>query len=128
MFGQVWKWAGTYRQSNKNIGSDWPHVPTEVRKLCDDARYWLERETYPWSELGARLHHRLVSIHPFPNGNGRHARLFVDVLMHSKRQPLLSWGAGTDLARQGDARTRYIAALREADERRFAALIEFVSS
>jgi Fic-DOC domain mobile mystery protein B len=128
MFQQVWRWAGTYRKSNKNIGIDWSQIPSEVKKLCDDTRYWVENKTYEWNELGARFHHRLVSIHPFPNGNGRHARLLTDVLLQGNRRPLFSWGSKSDLAKDGPSRNRYISALREADQKRFAALVEFVCS
>ena len=128
MFGMVWKWAGKYRLSNKNIGCDWHHVPSEVRKLCGDVAFWIARNTYPWDEIGARFHHRLVSIHPFPNGNGRHARLMTDILLTSHGQDLFSWGANSNLAHSGEARSRYISALREADDRRFESLLTFARS
>lgn len=127
MFGLVWKWAGTYRRSNKNLGVDWPQVAAEVQKLCGDAAYWVEHQTYAWDELAARFHHRLVSIHPFPNGNGRHARLMADVLLRANGQEPFTWGAG-GLTNAGDARTAYIAALRAADKRDFGPLLGFVRS
>jgi len=83
MFGRVWRWAGTFRQSNKNIGVDAYRVPQELRLLLDDCRYWIENETYSTDEIATRFHHRLVLIHPFPNGNGRHARLATDLLLGS---------------------------------------------
>lgn len=127
MFHQVWRWAGRYRTSEKNIGEPWHAIPARVRQLCEDARYWIEHRTYDWTELGARLHHKLVAIHPFPNGNGRHARLMTDALLHRHGQEPFSWGRH-QLARPGDARARYIAALRAADGRDFAQLIAFVRS
>ena len=127
MFRQVWRWAGTYRRSNKNIGEPWPRIPVRVQTLCQDVRYWIENGTYGWDELGARFHHRLVVIHPFPNGNGRHARLMTDVLMLNNDQPPFTWG-GRALTRPGQARAEYIAALRAADARDLAALIAFVRS
>lgn len=127
MFGDVWNWAGRYRTSEKNIGVPWGRVPEEVRKLCADAGYWQTHRTYPWDEFGARLHHRLVAIHAFPNGNGRHARLFTDAVMARGGQPLFSWGA-EDVAKQGTARTRYIDALRAADKKDFKPLLAFIRS
>jgi Fic-DOC domain mobile mystery protein B len=119
MFKDVWRWAGQYRRSDKNIGVAYEQIGVEVFKLCADAQYWIDHETYDWKELGARFHHKLVSIHPFPNGNGRHARLMTDVLMLSYEQKLFSWGA--------DSKTReqYLEALREADRGRIAKLIAF---
>ena len=125
MLNQVWKWAGRYRSSDKNIGVPWQQVPTAVRQLCHDARYWIEHTTFAWDELAVRFHHRLVAIHPFPNGNGRHARLLTDVLLARQQQPLFSWGAA-NLDRVGEVRGRYLAALRAADRRDFAPLLAFV--
>ena len=70
MFGDTWEWAGKFRQSNKNIGIDWPYIAQHVQALCGDANYWVENGTWPWPEIGVRFHHRLVQIHPFVNGNG----------------------------------------------------------
>lgn len=128
MFDQVWRWAGTYRRSNKNIGVDWMVIGVEVHKLCADLEHWIANRVYPWDELGARFHHRLVSIHPFANGNGRHARLATDVLMKAHGQTLFSWGAEQHLAKAGETRSRYIAALRAADQRDYDPLIRFVRS
>jgi Fic-DOC domain mobile mystery protein B len=127
MFKGVWSWAGKYRTTNKNIGIDWHQVPAEVVKLCADAAHWIEHRTYEWTELGARFHHRLVSIHPFPNGNGRHSRLMTDALLRRHAQPLFTWGK-TNLVSPGGARDQYIKALREADERRLGPLVTFVRS
>lgn len=82
MFGDVWSWAGTYRQRESNIGNVEPHrIPIEVRTLFDDAHSWLKYQSYKRDELAIRLHHRLVAIHPFLNGNGRHTRLMADLLV-----------------------------------------------
>ena len=81
MYGHVWKWAGTYRKTNKNIGVEAYQVPTELHQLLGDARYWIEHKTYSISDLAIIFHHRLVKIHLFPNGNGRHARLCADVII-----------------------------------------------
>jgi Fic-DOC domain mobile mystery protein B len=81
MFGKVWAWAGDYRRTDKNIGVDWSQIPIHLRQLLDDVRYWIDNETYPSDEIAIRFHHRLVFIHLFPNGNGRHARVMTDVLL-----------------------------------------------
>lgn len=125
MFNQVWKWAGRYRTSDKNIGEPWLQIPVKVHELCNDVLYWVEHGTYAWDELGARFHHRLVTIHPFPNGNGRHARLMTEVLLMNHDQKLFTWGR-ENLVRPGEARRRYIAALKAADGRDYAPLIDFV--
>lgn len=131
MFGHVWKWAGTYRTSDKSIGVEWFKIPTEMNKLIGDVRYWITYETYPMDEIAARLHHRLVFIHPFPNGNGRWARVMSDVLLSNLDHPRFSWGAhmkaGT-LSEQGDARKRYIRSLQLADAKKFEELLSFVRS
>ena len=121
----VWRWAGKYRQSDKNIGEPWPDIPTKVQTLCEDVAYWIEHQRYGWDEIGARFHHRLVSVRPFANGNGRHARLMADVLMLNNDQPLFTWGRER-LDLPGQARQAYIAALRAADTRDWKPLIDFV--
>jgi Fic-DOC domain mobile mystery protein B len=125
MFKQVWKWAGRYRKSDKNIGAPWPQIPVKVVELCSDVRHWIEHSTFEWDELAARFHHRLVSIHPFPNGNGRHSRLMTDVVLFGNGQKVFTWGS-TNLVAPGQAREQYIAALKAADARDFARLIAFV--
>ena len=128
MYGRVWKWAGQYRKSNKNTGVDYPHIRTELRKLLDDAAYWLEHNTYGVSELAVIFHYRLVKIHLFPNGNGRHARLFADVIVAKYGGEKLTWGGGADLAAPEGVRKRYIAALYEADDGSYDSLISFARS
>jgi len=127
MFGQVWRWAGRYRRSDKNLGAPWSQIPVRVSELCKTAQYWIDQATYGWDELGARFHHRLVSIHPFANGNGRHARLMTEVLLVNHDQLPFSWGRRS-LGRPGEARDRYIAALGAADRGSYEALIAFVRS
>jgi Fic-DOC domain mobile mystery protein B len=80
MFGKTWRWAGIFRSSDKNIGVEWAQVSVRVRNLMDDTRYQIENKAFGVDELAVRFHHRLVWIHPFPNGNGRHARLMADML------------------------------------------------
>jgi Fic-DOC domain mobile mystery protein B len=125
MFGQVWRWAGRYRRSDKNIGVPWPQVAVKVASLCLDTQHWIEHRACSWDELAARFHHRLVSIHPFSSGNGRHARLMTDVLLASHDQPSLSWGQHS-LTHPGEARAQYIAALQAADGHNLVPLIAFV--
>lgn len=128
MYGHVWKWAGTYRKSNKNIGIEYYLVPTELRQLLDDATYWLEHETYSVTDLAIIFHHRLVKIHLFPNGNGRHARLCADVIVAKYGGDKLTWGGNSDLTRPDDIRKAYIAALREADAGNYEPLLAFARS
>jgi Fic-DOC domain mobile mystery protein B len=128
MFGKVWKWAGRFRTSDKNLGVPYWDVAVKVRNLCEDGQMWIEKRSYAADEAAARLHHRLVSIHPFVNGNGRHARLWCDlVLAHAFDASRFTWGGG-DLARLGTARARYLEALRAADNREFEPLLRFVRS
>jgi len=132
MFDKTWRWAGTYRTTGKNIGVDAREVAVEVHKLLQDVRYWLDEKTWAnTDETAARFHHRLVWIHPFPNGNGRHARFITDALLLKQGATPFSWGAATmaaDVEQQGGARDRYLAALRAADSRDFAPLLAFVRS
>jgi Fic-DOC domain mobile mystery protein B len=126
MFGNVWRWAGHFRRSDKNIGVTWHLIPTSLRDLCDDARLWIELQDESPDEIGVRFHHRFVSIHPFPNGNGRHARLMTDLLLLNVLNCSgFTWGS-EDLSRAGNARQRYIAALHAADENNYEPLLEFV--
>ena len=127
MFGEVWKWAGAYRQTAKNIGIEAHRVPAEMPLLFDDIRYWLENATYPPDEIAVRLHHRLAAIHPFPNGNGRHARLMADLLVERLGGEAFTWGGGS-LSDAGELRARYIAALRTADGHDIAPLLTFARS
>jgi len=83
MFSETWKWAGDFRQSEKNIGVTWITIPLELRALLDDTKYWIENSTYPPDELAIRFKHRLVNIHCFPNGNGRHSRIMADIIINS---------------------------------------------
>ncbi len=127
MFGEVWNWAGKVRRSEKNIGVPKQMIRVEVRKLIEDARLWRERELYTVDELAVRFHHRLVVIHPFPNGNGRHARLMADLLAMQAGRPAFSWGSGR-LSTTSELRRAYIAALRKADGGDMGSLLRFARS
>lgn len=127
MFGETWKWAGGFRKSDKNISVDWLTIGVELKKLLDDAHYQIEHASYPPDEIAVRFHHRLVAIHPFPNGNGRHARLMADLLAERLGQPGFTWGSRS-LIDASETRQRYIAALQAADARDIAPLLAFARS
>jgi Fic-DOC domain mobile mystery protein B len=128
MFNKTWKWAGTFRMSDKNIGCDWPLVAVKLKQLLGNAQYWVENDTFPADELAARFHHALVFIHPFPNGNGRHSRMMADALLKQLGRPVFSWGSGANLIIANEVRARYLAALRAADKNDFTVLLTFVRS
>lgn len=129
LFGDVWSWAGSYRQTEKNIGIDPLHIAVQLRTLLDDARFWADNATYPPLEAAARFHHRMVQIHPFANGNGRHARIATDILLEeSFGQPPIAWASGFDLQADNERRDSYIAALRAADRGDYAPLLIFVGA
>ncbi|TAT69931.1 mobile mystery protein B [Rhizobium ruizarguesonis] len=124
MFDGVWEWAGTFRTTERNIGVQAYRIGVELASLLGDVGYWVEHEAFPSDEIAVRFHHRLVAIHPFPNGNGRHARLAADLLIERLGAERFSWG-GETLADVGELRTRYIVALRAADKHDIAPLLEF---
>lgn len=128
MYGYVWKWAGDFRQTNKNIGIDYWKIPTELKMLLDDALFWIEQETFSADELAIIFKHRLVSIHCFPNGNGRHSRLMADIIA-SKIFGLdvFSWG-NDNLSNETNAREIYIKAVKLADKGDYSELIKFARS
>lgn len=128
MFDQTWKWAGQFRTSDKNIGCHWPLITSKVKELCDDVLYQLDHKVYLYDEIAIRFHHRLVWIHPFPNGNGRHARLIADVLIVHLDNPRFSWGMNQNLYHDNAVRKRYIEALQLADHGDYAKLILFARS
>lgn len=126
MFGKVWKWAGTFRKSGKNIGVDWHKISTELHTLLQDTRYWINHRTYAEDEIAVRFHHRLVWVHLFANGNGRHARLMTDVLLSEvlKQKPF-TWNISRINA-EDEVRNIYLEALRQADNHDYSALLNFV--
>lgn len=127
MFGRTWQWSGRYRSTEKNIGVAPERIGVAVRELIANVRAQLDAAEHPLDEIAARFHHQLVSIHPFANGNGRHARLMTDLLLQRQGARAFSWGRD-DLMRHGPAREAYVAALRSADARDFAPLLHFVRS
>lgn len=128
MFGSVWQWAGKFRLTEKNIGVAPNQIAVMLLNLCRDVDTWVEHKTYLPDEIAVRFHHRLVAIHPFSNGNGRHARMAADLLLeHTLRAPRFTWGS-TTLIESGETRTRYIDALRSADDNDYEPLSRFVRS
>ena len=129
MFDQTWKWAGTFRQSNKNIGVDRTQVAVKLLNLLDNTRFQIDHKVFEPDELVVRFHHQLVWVHAFPNGNGRHARLMADELAQQLGRPRMTWGgADVELVSMGTVRDRYLKTLREADQGQWSALIAFVRS
>jgi Fic-DOC domain mobile mystery protein B len=125
MFNRVW--AGVYRRTERNLGVVNYRIQPELRQIIDDAPYWVAHETYPPDELAVRLHHRLVFVHPFPNGNGRWSRLAADLQIVRQGSPRFTWGRA-NLQAGGDVRRTYIDALRAADEHNLTPLIVFARS
>ena len=124
MFGTVWKWAGVFRTSDKNIGVPWYEIAGSLKVLLYDVQYWIDNSSYSLDEVASRLHHRLVSIHPFSNRNGRHARLYCDAFMMSQKSVPFTWGQkSVDVS---VVRQMYLEALRAADNRDYSLLLEFV--
>lgn len=127
MFGSVWECAGEYRTTARNLGVEHWDIRVEMRKLVDDASYWLDNKLYSPDEIAIRLHHRLVLIHPFPNGNGRVSRLMADLLVVAQGRDRFTWGSA-NLIDAGETRNRYIEALRAADNHDIAPLLAFARS
>jgi Fic-DOC domain mobile mystery protein B len=127
MFNQTWKWAGTYRKTEKNLGVPVPQIHERLAQLLGNAAYWLENKTYEVDECAVRFHHELVVIHAFPNGNGRHARLIADILAVKNGLSSFSWGSN-DIVSSGDARNAYLEALRAADHGDIRSLMTFARS
>lgn len=128
MYGEVWKWAGKFRTSEKNIGVKSYLIPTQLKQLLDDALFWVQNKTYEPEELAIRFKHRLVSIHCFANGNGRHSRLMADLIMEKLyNSKFFSWGSA-NLIKATEARSNYIQAVRRADKNDIQPLIAFAKS
>lgn len=126
MLGGIWEWAGSFRNSNKNLGVDKYQIGIELRQLIDDCRYWIENESFSHDEIAVRFKHRIVSIHCFANGNGRHSRLIADVIIEKIfKGEVFTWG---NQNLKGDTRATYIKALRQADQGNYELLIQFARS
>lgn len=128
MYGSVWSWAGKFRTTNKNLGVDKYQIGIELKILLDDCQYWVENNTYDPDEIALRFKHRIVSIHCFANGNGRHSRLIADIIIKSIFDAdVFTWG-GQDLVRSGASRTAYLVAIRQADQGNYKPLLSFARS
>ncbi|MDX1545004.1 MAG: mobile mystery protein B [Christiangramia sp.] len=128
MYSDVWKWAGEFRRTEKNIGIPWTQIGIELKILLDDSKYWIDNNTFPAEEIAIRFKHRIVSIHCFPNGNGRHSRMMADIIMESIfGKEIFSWHQ-SNMIRANETRKKYISSLREADNGNFNELIEFAKN
>ena len=128
MYGNVWVWAGNFRKTDKNLGIDKWQISTALKSLLDDTLYWVEHDAFTPDEIAVRFKHRIVSIHCFPNGNGRHSRLIADIIIDKiYKLPVFSWGA-KNLVKPSEPRTTYLKALREADNNNYEPLLLFARS
>lgn len=128
MYGDVWKWAGEFRKTDKNIGISWTHVGVELKNLLDDTKFWIENKTFQAEEIAIRFKHRIVSIHCFPNGNGRHSRMMADIIMESIfGKEIFSWHQ-SNMVKANETRKEYIKALRKADNGNITPLIKFAKN
>lgn len=127
MFDDVWRWAGRFRSTERNIGIESWKIPAELRTLIDDTKAQIEAKAYSPDEIAIRFHHRLVFIHPFPNGNGRHARLMAELLIEELGGERFTWGRAS-LGDGSEVRGRYIAALKAADNHDIGPLLAFARS
>jgi len=62
MLGDVWRWAGKFRTSERNLGIAYYEIPAAVRQLLDDTKTWIKLKAYPPDEIAVRFHHRLVLV------------------------------------------------------------------
>lgn len=125
MLGDVWSWAGKFRKSEKNIGVKWMMIGIDLKTLLDDTKYWIANNTFSNEEIAIRFKHRLVNIHCFPNGNGRHSRIMADIIMESifGKEPF-SWNQ-SNMVKADQTRKNYISAIREGDKGNITPLIDF---
>lgn len=125
MFSEVWSWAGQFRKSNKNIGVDWTIIGIELKKLLDDAEFWIKNSSYNPDEIAIRFKHRLVKIHCFPNGNGRHSRMMADIIIESIfEKDVFDWRYSS-MVRADATREEYISAIKKADGGNIEPLLDF---
>lgn len=125
MLADTWRWAGTFRVTEKNIGIDPIHIQPALYDLCEDVKTQLAHNSYPLDEIAARFSHRLVAIHPFANGNGRLSRMMADLLLEQHDAARFSWAAKSNAA---DAREQYLSALRAADRGDYEPFLQFIRS
>jgi Fic-DOC domain mobile mystery protein B len=125
MYGDVWKWAGKFRKSDKNIGVQWARIGVGLKTLLDDCKYWIANKTSSADEIAVRFKHRVVQIHCFSNGNGRHSRFMGDLIVTNvfNAEPF-SWG-GNKLVNNGNERVEYLKAIKAGDQGNITPLVEF---
>lgn len=126
MFGKTWKWAGSFRRSDKNIGCEWHQIPVRLRQLLDNTQFWVNDKVFPLDEIAVRFHHQLVLVHAYPNGNGRHSRLMTDCLLREAGGKPFSWGQEAEFVADSGVRAAYLDALRQADVGDMSKLTAFV--
>lgn len=128
MYGDVWKWAGEFRRTEKNIGIPWIQIGVELKNLLDDTKYWIDKNTYSPEEIAVRFKHRIVSIHCFPNGNGRHSRMIADIIMESIfKKEIFTWHQ-SNMVKADETRKEYMKSLKEAENGNINPLIEFAKN
>lgn len=128
MYKNVWSWAGDFRKTNKNIGTDRWQIAVALKSLLDDTNFWVENRTFSPDEIAIRFKHRIVSVHCFSNGNGRHSRLMADIIIEKIfNLPVFSWGSG-NLSKEGEQRNTYLKALKMADNGNYESLLLFARS
>jgi Fic-DOC domain mobile mystery protein B len=124
MYGEVWAWAGNFRKTNKNLGIPWAQIPVALKQLLDDANYQVTNNAFTPDEMAIRFKHRIVQIHCFPNGNGRHSRLMADIIIsHVFKSEIFTWGG--EHTSVGSQRSEYLKALKLADAGDIKALLKF---
>jgi len=128
MYDDVWRWAGEFRKSEKNLGIKWTQISVELKTLIDDTKYWIESKTYPPDEISIRFKHRIVSIHCFPNGNGRHSRIMADIFMESIFENKIFTWHQSNMVKADKIRKKYITTLKEADKGNIKPLIDFAKN
>ena len=125
MFDNTWRWAGIFRKSEKNLGVEWIKIGIELKYLIDDTKYWIENKTFSADQIAIRFKHRIVQIHCFSNGNGRHSRIMADIIIEMIfKKYIFTWHYSNMV--KGDAiRKKYIIAVQEADKGNIYPLIDF---
>lgn len=128
MFGELWNWAGEFRNTEKNIGVECSLIQTELKNLLDETENWIANKTYPADEIAMRFKHRLVSIHCFSNGNGRHSRLMADIIVeHIFNREIFTW-SNSNVSESAKIRSEYINAIKLADQGNMLRLLGFARS
>ena len=113
LYGDIWMWAGRWRQYEVNIGVAPEHIAVELRSAMGNIGYRWERAA-DWTprELGVAVHAEAVRVHPFTDGNGRTTRLLADLVFIAAQDPAeLQYDWNID-------KRGYIEHLREFDRHR----------